>query len=201
MRKRGPGVGGIKRSENLNNALKEKGAEIQEDKVKHMTEVMTQSCKQIMLDSASATRFYSAEYGFILCIDFLRPLVDVTSNFTSSTTTTTYRQQHELFILLRNVQVIDTFRTHLEEFARKYKTQIRSDPVFRAQFQIMCEKVGVDPLASSKGLWGELLGLGDYYYELGVRIVEVNLLYSSFTGLCTYSCLALKLAGVWRRCK
>jgi ESCRT-II complex subunit VPS22 len=76
----------------------------------------------------------------------------------------------------RSSQVIDTFRTHLEEFARKYKTQIRSDPVFRAQFQIMCEKVGVDPLASSKGLWGELLGLGDYYYELGVRIVEVGLL-------------------------
>jgi hypothetical protein len=39
MRKRGPGIGGIKRSENLHSALREKGAEIQEDKVKHMTEV------------------------------------------------------------------------------------------------------------------------------------------------------------------
>ena len=32
----------------------------------------------------------------------------------------------------------------------------------------MCEKIGVDPLASSKGLWGEILGLGDFYYELGL---------------------------------
>jgi hypothetical protein len=50
---------------------------------------------------------------------------------------------------------------------RKYKSQIKSDPYFRMQFQTMCEKIGVDPLASSKGIWGELLGLGDFYYELG----------------------------------
>ena len=36
-------------------------------------------------------------------------------------------------------------------------------------------KVGVDPLASSKGIWGELLGLGDFYYELGVRIIEITI--------------------------
>jgi hypothetical protein len=55
MRRRGPGVGGIKRSENLNNALKEKGAEIQEDKVKHMTEVKTQLFKLVRLDLVSAS--------------------------------------------------------------------------------------------------------------------------------------------------
>ena len=26
---------------------------------------------------------------------------------------------------------------------------------------------GVDPLASNKGFWNDLLGVGDYYYELG----------------------------------
>jgi len=103
MRRKGPGVGGIKKAEGVQTKLQERGAALQEDRVKHMTEV------------------------------------------------------------------IEQFRIHLEDFARKYKTQIRSDPVYRAQFQTMCEKVGVDPLASSKGIWGELLGLGDYYYELGAR--------------------------------
>ena len=36
----------------------------------------------------------------------------------------------------------------------------------------MCAAIGVDPLASSKGFWAEMLGMGDYYYELGVRVVE-----------------------------
>ncbi|KAJ6950472.1 hypothetical protein NC651_004208 [Populus alba x Populus x berolinensis] len=39
----------------------------------------------------------------------------------------------------------------------------------------MCAKVGVDPLASNKGFWAELLGIGDFYYELGVQIVEICL--------------------------
>ncbi len=34
----------------------------------------------------------------------------------------------------------------------------------------MCASVGVDPLASNKGFWTELLGFGDFYYELGVQI-------------------------------
>ena len=38
----------------------------------------------------------------------------------------------------------------------------------------MCSKIGVDPLASSKGFWAQLLGVGDFYYELGVQIVEVT---------------------------
>ena len=37
----------------------------------------------------------------------------------------------------------------------------------------MCASIGVDPLASSKGFWSEMLGVGDFYYELGVQIVEV----------------------------
>jgi len=32
----------------------------------------------------------------------------------------------------------------------------------------MCANIGVDPLASNKGFWAELLGIGDFYYELGM---------------------------------
>ncbi|KXZ41680.1 hypothetical protein GPECTOR_323g36 [Gonium pectorale] len=68
-----------------------------------------------------------------------------------------------------------SFRANLEEFARKYRADIRRDPVFRAQFHTMCANIGVDPLASNKSLWASALGLGDYYYELGVQVVEACL--------------------------
>lgn len=29
---------------------------------------------------------------------------------------------------------------------------------------------GVDPLASNKGFWAQLLGVGDFYYELSVQV-------------------------------
>lgn len=48
------------------------------------------------------------------------------------------------------------------------QNDIRKNPIFRSQFHEMCAKVGVDPLASNKGFWAELLGIGDFYYELGV---------------------------------
>ncbi|KAM0943525.1 putative winged helix-like DNA-binding domain superfamily, Snf8/Vps36 family [Dioscorea sansibarensis] len=70
---------------------------------------------------------------------------------------------------------LETFRTQLEEFARKHKNDIRKNPTFRSQFHEMCAKVGVDPLASNKGFWAELLGIGDFYYELGVQIVNICL--------------------------
>lgn len=30
---------------------------------------------------------------------------------------------------------------------------------------MMCSSIGVDPLASGKGFWSDLLGVGDFYYE------------------------------------
>ena len=45
------------------------------------------------------------------------------------------------------------FKSKLEEFANKHKQRIREDPVFRQDFQKMCAKIGVDPLASNKGVW------------------------------------------------
>uniref|UniRef100_UPI00359015B5 vacuolar-sorting protein SNF8 isoform X2 n=1 Tax=Myxine glutinosa TaxID=7769 RepID=UPI00359015B5 len=70
---------------------------------------------------------------------------------------------------------LETFRGHLEQFASKRKQDIRKNPQFRMQFQNMCATIGVDPLASGKGFWSEMLGVGDFYYELGVQIVEVCL--------------------------
>ena len=64
------------------------------------------------------------------------------------------------------------FKKQLEDFSARYKAEIGKDPVFRAQFQQMCSNIGVDPLASGKGFWGELLGLGRFYYELGIQIVD-----------------------------
>lgn len=70
---------------------------------------------------------------------------------------------------------METFRTNLQDFAGKYKKNIRKNPEFRQQFQAMCATAGVDPLASSKGFWANMLGVGDFYYELGVQIIEVCL--------------------------
>ncbi|XP_058067851.1 vacuolar protein sorting-associated protein 22 homolog 1 [Magnolia sinica] len=77
---------------------------------------------------------------------------------------------------------LSTFRSQLEEFARKHKNDIRKNPAFRSQFHEMCAKVGVDPLASNKGFWAELLGIGDFYYELGVQIVDICLATRSHNG-------------------
>ncbi|KAK9156599.1 hypothetical protein Scep_003173 [Stephania cephalantha] len=94
-----------------------------------------------------------------------------------------------------------TFRSQLEDFARKHKNDIRKNPTFRAQFHEMCAKVGVDPLASNKGFWAELLGIGDFYYELGVQIVDICLVTRPLNGglinlqeLCTLLCQRRKAA-------
>jgi ESCRT-II complex subunit VPS22 len=46
----------------------------------------------------------------------------------------------------------------------------------------MCATIGVDPLASSKGFWSEMLGFGDFYYELAVQIIEVCMAATHRTG-------------------
>ncbi|KAI4463965.1 eap30 subunit of ell complex [Holotrichia oblita] len=69
---------------------------------------------------------------------------------------------------------LEVFRANLEEFAAKHKNEIKKNSEFRRQFQEMCASIGVDPLASGKGFWS-VLGIGDFYYELAVQIVEVCL--------------------------
>uniref|UniRef100_A0A6S8DA56 Vacuolar-sorting protein SNF8 n=1 Tax=Aureoumbra lagunensis TaxID=44058 RepID=A0A6S8DA56_9STRA len=67
-------------------------------------------------------------------------------------------------------EFVDSFRNALESFAKKHKKKIRNDPTFRTRFAAMCAEIGVDPLQSSKGVWSELMGVGDFYYELGVHL-------------------------------
>lgn len=67
---------------------------------------------------------------------------------------------------------IERFEANLRAFATQHKESIQRDANFRAHFHQMCAAVGVDPLTSRKGLWSELLGVGDYYYELAVRAIE-----------------------------
>jgi len=70
---------------------------------------------------------------------------------------------------------LNQFRTALAHFAATHRESIRSDPAFRHAFQQMCSSIGVDPLAGPRkgGWWAEMLGLGDWQYELGVQIVDV----------------------------
>lgn len=69
-------------------------------------------------------------------------------------------------------EFLGSFKATLEAFAAKHKKKIRSDPLFRSHFTAMCSEIGVDPLRSHKGFWSEALGVGDYYFELGVKIIE-----------------------------
>ena len=69
---------------------------------------------------------------------------------------------------------VATFRASLEAFAAKHRADIRADPAFRQQFHAMCAAIGVDPLVSNKGgTWARALGLGDFYYALGVAVLDV----------------------------
>lgn len=74
------------------------------------------------------------------------------------------------------------FKKNLEKFASKYKNDIRKNGEFRRHFQQMCAVAGVDPLRSSANFWVKLLGVGDFYYELSIQIVEVFLSTSSCNG-------------------
>lgn len=76
---------------------------------------------------------------------------------------------------------MEIFRENLEEFATKHRNEIKKNAQFRRQFQEMCAAIGVDPLASGKGFWS-VLGMGDFYYELGVQVVEVCLASNHATG-------------------
>lgn len=85
---------------------------------------------------------------------------------------------------------LSVFQSLLHQFSITHGKEIRSNPSFRAEFARMCNAIGVDPLASSnrrgdgsgassgKGegsFWAQMLGgsVNDFYFELGVRVVEV----------------------------
>ncbi|SNX86997.1 related to SNF8 - protein involved in glucose derepression [Melanopsichium pennsylvanicum] len=77
-------------------------------------------------------------------------------------------------------QQLDVFSTSLRSFSSAHRNEIRKNAEFRHAFQKMCYSIGVDPLSSSSrnsgglsGLWSDMLGLGDWQYELGVQIIDV----------------------------
>jgi len=80
------------------------------------------------------------------------------------------------------VKQLDSFKQYLETFATKHKSDIKKNPEFRKHFQKLCSQIGVDPLQSSRGFWTEVLGVGDFYYELGVQVTEVCLATKSKNG-------------------
>lgn len=79
-------------------------------------------------------------------------------------------------------QQLDLFSSSLRQFSSAHRHEIRKNAEFRHAFQKMCYSIGVDPLSSSSrssgggglsGLWSDMLGLGDWQYELGVQIIDV----------------------------
>mmetsp|Transcript_15169 Transcript_15169/g.31368 ORF Transcript_15169/g.31368 Transcript_15169/m.31368 type:complete len:264 (+) Transcript_15169:2-793(+) len=73
------------------------------------------------------------------------------------------------------VDTVEKLRIKLADFAKKHQSDIQHDPAFRQQFLQMCAPLGVDPLVSQKGFWAKALGvgIGDFYYELSVKVAEV----------------------------
>ena len=63
---------------------------------------------------------------------------------------------------------LQEFKDQLEKFATLHKKDISKNPVFRNEFLKMCKEIGVDPLSSNKGFWVDVLGVGDFYYELAI---------------------------------
>lgn len=72
-------------------------------------------------------------------------------------------------------ELLSEFQEALIQFATKHRTRINSDPEFRLQFHSMCRSAGVDPLASNRGIWSNILGIGDFYFDLGIVIIEICL--------------------------
>lgn len=70
----------------------------------------------------------------------------------------------------------------MTDFAKKHRTEIQQDPAFRHQFLQMCAPLGVDPLSTENSFWGKILGIGDFYYELAVKVAEVCLASRSRNG-------------------
>ncbi|WVQ81512.1 hypothetical protein IAT38_003636 [Cryptococcus sp. DSM 104549] len=105
---------------------------------------------------------------------------NTTTSYSSLSSTLTSSQLTNL------TSSLESFRTALVSFASAHRADIRKDPAFRHQFQKMCAAIGVDPLAVGpsgvgssgsggigRGWWSEVLGIGEWEYELAVQVVDV----------------------------
>jgi ESCRT-II complex subunit VPS22 len=70
-------------------------------------------------------------------------------------------------------QSLELLKQNLQEFALKHQQEIKNNPAFRQKFHEMCVQVGVDPLSSNKSFWTQVLGFGDFYYQISIQIVQV----------------------------
>jgi len=80
------------------------------------------------------------------------------------------------------METVEKLEVKLADFAKTHKHAIQHDPEFRAKFLDMCAPLGVDPLSAEKGFWGSMLGIGEFYYELSVKVAEVCLASRSRNG-------------------
>ncbi len=72
------------------------------------------------------------------------------------------------------LQLFNQCKQNLSQFAKKHRSDLQQDALFRTKFHQMCTSIGVDPISSAKGIWTEMLGgLGTFYYEIGVHVVQV----------------------------
>lgn len=85
--------------------------------------------------------------------------------------------------------LVSAFREHLEHFAEQHRDTIRANGQFRAKFMRMCLHMGVDPLRSQKGFWAQLLGISDFYYEIGIQVIECCMQRRSYGGLVDIECV------------
>ncbi len=138
MRRRGIGVGVVKKNESARQAFAAVGKNMADSQMGHIQE-------QMDLFRVKLEEFARFVYTHALC--------------------RAKRAVHAA-LFVRYVPI-------MKYYHRKYRGAINDDPLFRREFQKMCTSIGVDPLASSKGFWAEMLGVGDFYYELGVQIVEI----------------------------
>jgi len=91
-------------------------------------------------------------------------------------------QQMETVKLEQAKEQCEAFRTALATFAQNHKSRINKDPEFRNAFHEMCTAIGVDPLRSSKGFFADLLGVGNFYTELGVQVLTLTMNARSLNG-------------------
>jgi len=80
------------------------------------------------------------------------------------------------------IDTVEKLEVKLTEFAKRHRSEIQHDPVFRHRFLQMCAPLGVDPLSSQKTALGSLLGIGDFYHVLSVKIAEVCMSTKSSNG-------------------
>ena len=98
--------------------------------------------------AAKGSEIADLQLSHVSCHDKLLE-IQPTPNFSANVQSCTHTHAHvHTYTLYSQISSqLDTFRVHLEEFARRHKNDIRKDPNFRGHFQQMCARIGVDPLA------------------------------------------------------